>query len=76
MQKQKLIVMFPNAVFVESDPVPPGHQNEYVDVSGPAFTGMHYMTRRSHRMQKLKFSVMCPSALFVESVQVPPEEEK
>jgi hypothetical protein len=68
--------MCPSAVFVESKPVPLGHQKEYIDVLGPAFTRMHYVTRISHRMQKLKFGVMCLGALFVESVPVPPEHEK
>jgi hypothetical protein len=54
IQKHKFDVTCPDALFVESVPVPPEH------------LGMHYTTRKSHRMQKHKFTAMCPSTLFLE----------
>jgi hypothetical protein len=34
--------------------------------------GMHYMTRRSHRMHKHKFGVTCHDALFMKAVHSHP----
>jgi hypothetical protein len=62
--------MCPDPVFVESEPVPPEHEKYCVDVSHLGCTGMHYVTRRSHRMQKHKFGITCPDAPFVESVSI------
>jgi hypothetical protein len=45
-------------------------------VSWPKHIGMHYVTRKSHRMQKHKFSVLCPDALFTETTPSPPSHEK
>jgi hypothetical protein len=59
--------MCPGALFVESVPVLPEHENKCVDVSCPGHTEMHYMIRRSHQMQKLNFVVTCPVAPFLVS---------
>jgi hypothetical protein len=61
---------------MESVPVPPEHEKYCVDVSHLGRTGMHYVTRRSHRMQKNKFGITSPEALFVKSLPVSPELEK
>jgi hypothetical protein len=44
--------MCPGKPFVESVPQLPEHENQYVDVSHPGRTGMHYVARISHWMQK------------------------
>jgi hypothetical protein len=62
-------------LLVEYVLVPPEQEKYCVVVSRPGRTGMHYVTRRYHRMQRQKFSITCPGALFVESVQVPLEQE-
>jgi hypothetical protein len=61
---------------VISELVPLEHEKECVQVSRIGHTGIHYVTRRSHRMQKHKFNITCPDALFVESASIPPEHEK
>jgi hypothetical protein len=48
----------------------------YVDISRPGRIGMHYVTRRSHRMQKYKFNVTCLGALFLDTAPGLPEHEK
>jgi hypothetical protein len=76
MQKHKFGVTCPGALFVESVPVPPEHEQLCVDVSRPGCTRMHYVTHRSHRMQKYKFGVTCPDMLFMKTAPGPPEHEK
>jgi hypothetical protein len=76
MQKHKLGITCPDTLSVESVLVPFKHKKLCVNVSHPGLTGMHYMTRRYHRMQKHKFGVRCCNTLFVESVPVPPEQKK
>jgi hypothetical protein len=76
MQKHKFSITSPITLFVESKLVPPKHEKYCVDVSHHERTGMHYVTRSSHRMQKHKFGITCPSVLFVESVPVSPKNEK
>jgi hypothetical protein len=71
MQKQKFGVTCPNAIFVDSVPVPPEHEKSCLDISLLGCTGMHYVTHRSQRMQKDNFGIMCPEALFVKPVPVP-----
>jgi hypothetical protein len=76
MQKHKFIITSPNALFVEAKLVPPEQEKQYVDVSHPGRTRMHYVTHRSHRMQKHMLGVTCLDMVFVESVQVPTVHEK
>jgi hypothetical protein len=71
VQKHMFSITCPDALFVESVPVPPEHVKYYVDVSRPILTGIHYVTSRSYRMQKHTFGVTCPATLFVESILVP-----
>jgi hypothetical protein len=61
---------------VESQPILPEHEKQCIDILLPEWTGMHYVTRISHRMQKHKFGITCPDAHFVESLLVSPEHEK
>jgi hypothetical protein len=65
MQKHKFGVTCPDALFMKTDPSPPEHEKYCVDVSHPDRAGMHYLTRRFHRMQKHMFGVMCPGTLFL-----------
>jgi hypothetical protein len=76
MQKHKSGITCPNALFVESVPVPHEHERHCVIVSQPGCTETHYVTHRSHQMQKYEFGVTCPNAGFVESILGPPEHEK
>jgi hypothetical protein len=66
MQKHKFAATCPDALFVESVPVPPELEKHYVDILQPLRTGMHYVIHRYHRMQKHKFGVTCPGLLFME----------
>jgi hypothetical protein len=75
MQKYKFGGMCPDALIVESIPVPPKNEKLCIDVSHPGCSRMHYVTRMSHRMQKRKLGVTCPDMLFVESISVPPDHE-
>jgi hypothetical protein len=75
MKEHKFNVMCPGALFMETAQSPPEHEKWCVDVSQPGRTGMHYVTRRSHRMQKHRFIVTCPGVLFVETVPVPSEKK-
>jgi hypothetical protein len=47
-------------------------QKKCVDVSQSRRTGIHNMTRRSHRMQQHKFGITCPGALYMETALSPP----
>jgi hypothetical protein len=47
-----------------------------VEVSHLGRTGMHYVTRRSHRMQKHKFGVSYPDTFFMETTPGPTEHQK
>jgi hypothetical protein len=76
MQKHKFGAICPRLFFVESVPVPLEHEKYCVNISWPEFTGMHYVTCRSHQMQKHKFNVMCPDMLFMETSLGPTEHEK
>jgi hypothetical protein len=67
--------MFPGAIFMEAAPGPPEHEKYWVNVSWPGCAGMHYVTRRSHRMQKHKFRVTCPDALFLLTAPGPPKHD-
>jgi hypothetical protein len=67
--------MRPVALFLESVPITPEQEKYCVDVSYTRGTGMHNVTRISHRMKKQKFGVTCLDALFLEYVPVPPEQE-
>jgi hypothetical protein len=42
----------------------------------PRHIGMHYVSRRSHRIQKHEFGVTSPGVLFLETAPGPPEPEK
>jgi hypothetical protein len=75
MQKYKFDVTWPDVLFMETALVPPEHDKQWVDVSRPRGTRMHYVTHRYHRIQKCKFSVTCPIALFLESILIPTEHE-
>jgi hypothetical protein len=75
-KKYKFDTTCPSTLFMEITSGPPEHEKGCADVSHPGYTGMHYVTRRSHRMQKHKFGVTCPDALFIISVPVPPKHEK
>jgi hypothetical protein len=84
MQKQKFYVTCPITIFVESVPVPPEHEKLCVDISCLGHTGVHYVTRRSHRMQKKQVqhnvsrSAFCVSTFHApdapeHDVQIPPD---
>jgi hypothetical protein len=75
-EEHKFGVTCPDALFVESAPVPPKHEKLLVDVSWPGRTEMHYVTRRSYGKQKNKFGVRRPGVLFMENASGPPEYEK
>jgi hypothetical protein len=62
--------------FMENTLGPSEHEKQYVDVSCPGRSGMHYVTHRSQRLQKHKICVTCPGALFMEYALGPPEREK
>jgi hypothetical protein len=64
MQKHKFDVTCPNALFMETTPVPLEREKQCVDVSRPGGTGMHYVIHRYHWMQKHKFGVSCPNAFL------------
>jgi hypothetical protein len=76
MQKHKLGVTCPGALFMEITLSSPEHEKLCVNVSYPGRTGMHYVARISHRMLKNKFSVKCPGVLLMETTPSPPEHEK
>jgi hypothetical protein len=44
MQKQKFGVTCPDALFIKSILVPPGHEKYCVDISFPGCTELHYVT--------------------------------
>jgi hypothetical protein len=75
-EKHKFGVSCPDALCMETVPVPPEHEKYCIDVSRPGSTRTHYVTRRSNQMQKHKFGVMCHYALLMEIVPVSPEHEK
>jgi hypothetical protein len=76
MQKYKLGVTCPSALFVQSVPVPPENEEGYDHTSRPGPTRMHNETCRFHRMQKHKCSVTCPGALYMKTAPDPHEHEK
>jgi hypothetical protein len=55
---------------------PTEHEILCIDVTHHGGIGMHYVTRRYHRMKKHKFGIRCPDTFLVESVSVPHENEK
>jgi hypothetical protein len=55
MQKHMVSVTCLGMLFMKSVPVPPENYKERIDISFPGRTGMHDMTRTSHRVQKHKF---------------------
>jgi hypothetical protein len=65
MQKQKFNITSPITIVVESVPVPLEHENLCVIIPRLGRTGVHYVTRRTHRMQENKFSTTYPDVLFV-----------
>jgi hypothetical protein len=52
MQKHKLGITCPYALFIETASGPPEHEKWCVDVSRPERSRMQYVTLRSHRMRK------------------------
>jgi hypothetical protein len=68
--------MCPDAIFLDSVLGPPEHEKYCIDISWPKWTGMHYVTRRSHQMQKYEFGITCPDVLFMKTALGPPEHEK
>jgi hypothetical protein len=68
--------MCPDPLSVESVPVPPENEKSCIDVLDTGYSGMHYVTHKSHRMQEHKFGVTCPGTLFVESTLVRCKHEK
>jgi hypothetical protein len=73
MQKHMFIVMCPGSLFMETALSPPMHEKECVDISRPGRTGMHHLTRRSHRMQKHK---LCKMYSFSETAKGPQSHKK
>jgi hypothetical protein len=64
MQKHKFDITCPDALFLETAPVPPEREKQCVNVSRPGGAAMHYVTRRHHQMQKHKFDVSCLDAFL------------
>jgi hypothetical protein len=67
MDKHKFGVTYPDTLFMEITPGPPEQEKECLNISLPIRTGMHYVTRISHRMQKQKPSIPCLGTLFIET---------
>jgi hypothetical protein len=76
IQKHEFDITCPNALVVESVPVPPEHEKWCIDVSQPGRTGMHYLTHKSHRMQKHKIDITFPGMLFIKTALGPHKHEK
>jgi hypothetical protein len=64
MQKHKFDVTCPDALFMETAPVPPMHENLCIDLVHPRGTGMYYVTYKYHRTKKHKFAINCPEAFL------------
>jgi hypothetical protein len=57
MRKDMIGVTYPGTLFIGPALDPTEHEKKCIDVSCPGYSGMHYVTHRSHQMQKNTSSV-------------------